>query len=91
MDKTAGKGSNRWAWLPVAMPGVARLMAAKRLEVGAAHVAECWSRGVLKGEPGWFFAREGPLAVGTPFDVADWETVTATQALLVLKEPSHAV
>jgi hypothetical protein len=33
-----------------------------------AHLDECWRRGVLGGEPGWFFAREGPISLGTPFD-----------------------
>ena len=32
-----------------------------RAEHGPAHVAECWRRGVVQCEPGWFFAREGVL------------------------------
>lgn len=49
------------------MPGVARLMAEKRREWGSEHVAECWRRGVLQQQPDWFFAREGAIAIGTPF------------------------
>jgi hypothetical protein len=94
MDKTEQK-QNRWAWLPEAMPGVARLMAEKRAKLGNAHVAECWRRGVVQGEPGWFFAREGALAVGTPWDdpvMANFAAlqVTSTQALVVMRDPEVA-
>lgn len=86
MDKKAESG--RWGWLPAAMPGVQKLLAEKRKTLGAAHVAECWKRGVVQREPGWFFAREGALAVGTPWpdiaDVAGWQ-VTATQCLVILR------
>lgn len=86
------KPANRWHWLTAAMPGVARLMADKRRAYGADHVAECW-RHAMAGEPGWLFAREGAVAVGTPwagdpqlenFALAQ---VTSTQALLVMREP----
>lgn len=60
------KAKNNWSWLPSAMPNVAVLMKEKRALYGDAHVDECWRHGVVLGEPGWFFAREGPLAVGTP-------------------------
>lgn len=66
MDKKAD-----WAWLPAAMPGVARLIADRRKRQGAAHVNECWRQGVLLMEPGWFFAWEGALAVGTPWGADD--------------------
>lgn len=90
MDKGKEGSVNKWAWVPAAMPGVARLMRDKRTELGDAHVNECWKRGVVQGEPGWFFAREGTLAVGTPWDdpvLANFAAlqVTATQALLVLR------
>lgn len=82
---------NRWGWLPVAMPGVARLMAEKRRLLGDAHVNECWRRGVLEQQPGWFFARERALAVGTPWpdiaDVAGWHVVPS-QALLCMRQPA---
>lgn len=90
MDKKAD--SNKWGWLPGQMPGVARLMADRRRNLGPAHVAECWKRGVVMGEPGWFFAREGSLAVGTPWpdiaDIAGW-SVTPSQALLCMREVAH--
>ncbi|EYC52893.1 hypothetical protein AZ34_11935 [Hylemonella gracilis str. Niagara R] len=63
MDKRAKVD---WAWLPAAMPQVAGLMREKRKLYGDAHVNECWRRGVIQGEAGWFFAREGALTVGTP-------------------------
>lgn len=97
MDIEKGRGeAAKFGWLPKAMPGVARLVAEKRRVLGDTHVSECWRRGVLEREPGWFFAREGALAVGTP-----WEddpvlinfaaaNVSSTQALLVLREPGHA-
>ena len=85
----AGKEPRRFDWLPNAMPGVARLMRERRAQLGDAHVNECWKRGVIEREPGWFFAREGALAVGTPWpaiaDVAGWQ-VARTQALLITRE-----
>ena len=88
MDK--GKEPNKWGWLPTAMPGVARLMAEKRVTLGGAHVAECWRRG-MAGEAGWFFAREGVIAIGTPWGDAEManfaaQQITRTQALVVLRE-----
>lgn len=87
------KAKKDWSWLPKAMPGVAALVAERRQEYGKAHVEECWRRGVLGGEPGWFFAREGPLALGTPWDdpvMANFaaQHVTSTQALLILRKPN---
>lgn len=94
MDKKSQGKENRFAWLPAAMPGVAKLMAEKRRLLGNEHVAECWKRGVLKLEPGWFFAREGALAVGTAWpDIADLAlggVATSTQALVVLREKDGA-
>lgn len=58
--------ATRWSWLPAHMPGVQKLLAEKRKEWGDAHVNQCWQHGVVLREPGWFFAREGPLTVGTP-------------------------
>lgn len=83
---------SRWAWLPTAMPGVARLLGEKRLKHGAEHVKECWARG-MRGEPGWFFAREGGIAIGTPWAddpvMANFAAaqITSGQALVVLREP----
>lgn len=91
MDRSSEK-LKRFDWLPAAMPGVARLMRDRRAQLGDAHVNECWRRGVIEREPGWFFAREGALAVGTPWpdiaDVAGWQ-ISATQTLLITREAAH--
>lgn len=52
-----------------AMPRVAELVATQRAALGAEHVTLCQRRG-MAGEPGWFYAREGALAVGTPWGAA---------------------
>lgn len=79
-------------WLPSAMPGVARMVRERRSKDGDAHVNECFRRGVLLGEAGWFFAREGAIAVGTPWNepaMANFGAlnVSPTQFLLVMREP----
>jgi hypothetical protein len=84
-----------WKWLPAHMPGVARLIAEKRRTLGDAHVNTCWRRGVVGMEPGWFYAREGPLAVGVPWDdpqlaAAAELQVSRTQAVLVVRMPGAA-
>lgn len=89
------KGKVDWSWLPSFMPGVTKLMAEKRKVLGNAHCNECWRRGVVNLEPGWFFAREGPLTVGTPWDdpvitSAAWAQITPSQVLLFIREPGHA-
>ena len=76
------------------MPGVAKVMREKRAQLGDAHVVECFNRG-MAGEPGWFFAREGAIAIGTPWDdpiLANFAAlqVTSTQALVVLREKGGA-
>jgi hypothetical protein len=86
--KDSGKS---WGWLPAQMPGVARLIAEKRRLLGDAHVNACWRAGVVEMKPGYFFAREGALAVGTPWDgdpeLANFAAVqiTATQAFLAIR------
>jgi hypothetical protein len=94
MDKKE-KPPARWDWLPAQMPGVVALMADKRRELGAAWVNECWRRGVLAGEPGWFFASEGSLMVGTLWDHVSViafasARISRTQALIVLKPKEAA-
>lgn len=89
MDKN---DKNRWDWLPAHMPGVAKLVTERRARDGNAHVNECWRRGVVAREPGWFFAREGSLAVGTPWpepEMANFAAamVTSTQALVMMRDP----
>lgn len=78
--------------MPAAMPGVARRMAELRHEYGDAHVERCWSEG-MAGQPGFFFAREGPAAIGTPWDddpvMANFAAacITPTQAVVVMRKP----
>ena len=65
MDKDRSEQpKRRWDWLPMHMPGVAKRLAEKRAELGDAWVDECWRRGVIRREPGWFCAIEGALMVG---------------------------
>lgn len=92
MDKK--KDAGKFDWVPSSMPGVARLVAEKRRKFGAEHVKECWAR-AMAGEAGWFFAREGAIAIGTPWNepaMANFAAaqVTATQALVVMREPGAA-
>ena len=93
MDRSASK-ENRWSWLPREMPGVAALVKQRRTELGDAHVNECWQRGVIEHQPDWFYAREGAIAIGTPFATdpvlaeLTRHDVTSTQALLVMRERS---
>lgn len=90
MDQTA----KRWDWLPAHMPGVAKLMRERRREFGDTHINLCWQRGVIEAQPGWFFAREGPIAVGAPWPTADEAMVNfaaanvmAGQCLLMVAAP----
>ena len=55
-----------YRWLPVHMPAVAGIVADARKLHGAEWVAQCWAKGVVQGLPGFFFAAEGPLVIGTP-------------------------
>lgn len=57
------------------MPGVVALIKSRRLELGAAFMNRCWQRGVIQCEPGWFYAREGAVAVGVPFVGSEIDTV----------------
>ena len=94
MDRKAEKRD--WSWLPQQMPGVARLIAEKRASMGVDWVNTCWRRGVTEGQPGWFYAAEGALAVGTPWPgdpvIADLlaARITSTQALLVIRSQETA-
>jgi hypothetical protein len=81
--------------MPQAMPGVMKMVGEKRREFGDQHVNLCWKRGVVELEPGWFFAREGALWVGTPpTDPKEAafcaHQFTATQVLLYLRTPDGA-
>lgn len=55
-----------------AMPATTAMVRDYRRELGDQHVSDCVRRG-LAGESGFFFAREGPLAVGTPWGSDDPE------------------
>lgn len=94
MEGVEGMDKNVLGLIRQAMPGVLKLVAEKRQQWGDAHVTECQRRG-LAGEPGWFFAREGALAIGTPWadgdDIGRWlgAQVTSTQAVLVMRPPAQ--
>lgn len=60
-----------------AMPRVSSMVANYRKSLGDEYVTQCQQRG-LAGEPGWFYAWEGGLAVGTPW----LEAVNDLRALL---------
>jgi hypothetical protein len=96
MDKTGNEArKSRWDWLPSQMPGVARLLAEKRAELGDAWVNMCWQRGVTERKAGWFFASEGALHVGTLMDdpniiAAACARFTETQVFLQLAEKGRA-
>lgn len=91
----ATKGS-RWQWLAEAMPMLPRRMKELRAEHGADHVAECWRRGVVELEPGWFFARQGAVCVGAPFvgdpALSDFASMhlQADQCLVVIRPKGAA-
>lgn len=69
MDNEEKKG-NRFAWLPQFMPGVVKLIDEKRKAFGSPWVNHCWKQG-MAGQPGFFYAREGALAIGTPMCAED--------------------
>lgn len=75
-----------WSWIKEFMPNVVALLAEYRAGEGA-HLDECWQRGVLRGEPGWFFAQEGAVCLGTPFDLAAAEAAVRAQGFALLLAP----
>lgn len=82
----------RWDWVPELMPGVRRQIVELRAKHGPDHVAECWKRGVVQREPGWFFAAEGAVTVGIPWGdelmrSLAWNQVDRGQALVYIKQP----
>ncbi|MBP8145898.1 MAG: hypothetical protein KAY56_11205 [Inhella sp.] len=95
MDK--GGKAGKFDWVPELMPGVRLQIAEHRRTMGAAHVAECWRRGVIEREPGWFFAAEGAVTVGVPWGdelmrTLAWNQVDRGQALVYIRPPeaTHA-
>jgi hypothetical protein len=90
------KGSKQtWKWLPEQMPGVAKLLADKRREVGDEWVKTCWQKGVVERQPGWFFAGEGAIMIGVLWDdpvIAAFAALrlTDTQCMLIVREKGAA-
>lgn len=56
-----------WRWLKEHMPRVVAQLAEYREAGEGAPIDECWHRGVVLGQPGWLYAVEGSIAIGTPF------------------------
>lgn len=54
-----------WAFMKDHMPQVVAMLRSKRNEGLGAHIDLCWRRGVVEGRPGWFYASEGGVHVGT--------------------------
>jgi hypothetical protein len=76
-----------FAWLPEQMPMLQKLINDHRAKHGPEWLTECWKRGVVAQEPGWFFASEGALSVGTP-----WAGDPTIAALILAKlSPSQVV
>lgn len=92
MDKDQKK-QNRYGWIEAAMPLLPQHIRDARRKYGDAHVNECWKRGVVQGQPGWFFARQGTVALGAPFvddaGLAGWAAthLQPDQVLLLLRTP----
>jgi hypothetical protein len=55
-----------WDWIKRHMPRVTAMVARERELGRGALLGECWRRGVLGNEPGWFYARENGVAIGVP-------------------------
>lgn len=92
-EKTVNRPS-KWSWVAQAMPGVQRLIAQARQELGEQWVNQCWAQGVVRGVAGHLWAAEGALAVGVPADVdvvSDWLQQRAADpgvAVLVVGDPA---
>lgn len=48
------------------MPKVVQMLKDRRERGEGAFIDECWVKGVQQQQPGWFFAAEGPVAIGVP-------------------------
>lgn len=55
-----------WDWMTQHMPRVVSMMKAEREAGRGSQLNECWRAGVVRGEPGMFWATEGKVSVGTP-------------------------
>lgn len=54
-----------WGWMKAQAPELSAVIADLRREFGLDWVNACWHSAIVKGEGGWFFAKTGPIAVGT--------------------------
>jgi hypothetical protein len=63
-QKPKPKGS--WAFMAAHMPNVVERIKEHRQRGDGAHIDECWRRGVVGLEPGWFWAYEAGVSVGVP-------------------------
>lgn len=63
------------------MPRVVAMLKRRREAGEGALINECWRRGVLEQQPGWFFAAEGGVSVGVPAD-----GLLADPTLLAMRE-----
>jgi hypothetical protein len=86
-----------WSWMTQHMPKVVAMLQEKRAAGLGKHLNLCWRMGVVQRQPGWFFAAEGAVTLGTP---AEWVLVDPTvvamrqqfpeTVVLTLKEVSDA-
>jgi hypothetical protein len=55
-----------WSWLAQHMPRVVAMLRERRANGQGMHIDECWRRGVIDQEPGWFYASEAGVSLGVP-------------------------
>lgn len=61
-----------WSWLRSQAPELSAVISELRLELGSDWINACWTHGVIQREAGWFFAKIGPVALGTSWaDIYD--------------------
>lgn len=60
-----------WSWMQQHVPGVVAQLREWREAGEGEHLNACWRHGVVRLEPGWFFAREGAICIGVPWEPAD--------------------
>lgn len=77
-----------WEWMTQHMPRVVALMRGEREAGRGSQLNECWRAGVVRGEPGQFWASEGRVSVGT---APAGELVPAELLPLLQKFPGAAV
>lgn len=81
-----------WSWMKAHMPRVVAALGEARRKGGGAVIDECWRKGVIQQQPGWFFARENGVSVGVPSvellqdpTLAELQRLFPNSALLHLK------